>query len=133
VQEDINALRNVSIDIDYIPETLDSQAHWIYEPDEELPHHRKLLRSNFSPGARGYWTETNSKRSASAEGWRHTNPYAYPVNTIDKPARVSRILEWAKAQNITGFGRWGTWDHMNSDIAVKNAIALGTSIELIPE
>jgi UDP-galactopyranose mutase len=64
-------------------------------------------------------------RSTQAVGWRNSNPYAYPVNTIDKPERVARILEWAKTQGISGFGRWGTWDHMNSDIAVKNAIALG--------
>lgn len=133
VIEDIKALHNVSIDIDYIPNTLNSEAHWIYEPDEQLQHHRKLLRANFSPGAIGYWTETNSKRSEPATGWRHTNHYAYPVNTIDKPIRVARILEWARARNITGFGRWGTWEHMNSDIAVKNAIALGMSIDVVAD
>lgn len=128
VQSDIRALCNIAIDIDYIPESLEENAHWIYEPDEQLPHHRKLLRSNFSPGARGYWTETNSMRRSEATGWRHTNSYAYPVNTIDKPARIARIMEWAKTRKITGFGRWGTWDHMNSDIAVKQAIALGNAI-----
>lgn len=127
VQDDIRALCNVSIDIDFIPESLEQDAHWIYEPDELLLHHRKLLRSNFSPGARGYWTETNSKRNSDASVWRHTNHYAYPVNTIDKPTRVSRILDWAKKHQITGFGRWGTWDHMNSDIAVQQAIAMGNA------
>lgn len=124
ISEDINGLRNVSIDIDYVPETLESPAHWIYEPDETLPHHRKLLRSNFAPGARGYWTETNSVRAQENTAWRNTNPYAYPVNTINKPEQVRRILEWAKTKNISGFGRWGTWEHMNSDIAVKSALAL---------
>jgi protoporphyrinogen oxidase len=128
IQDDIRALRNVGIDVDYVPETLASPAHWIYEPDEQLPHHRKLLRSNFCPKSRGYWTETNSSRSGEIAGWRHRNLYAYPVNTIDKPARVSRILDWARSRGITGFGRWGTWDHMNSDIAVKNAIALGRAV-----
>jgi protoporphyrinogen oxidase len=130
VEQDIRSLCNVSIDVDYVPETLGDDSHWIYEPDEKLNHHRKLLRSNFSPNAKGYWTETNTNRSMAASGWRHTNPYAYPVNTIDKPERVSRILDWAKEHQITGFGRWGTWDHMNSDIAVKKAIQLGMSIDL---
>ena len=125
ISEDIDHLHQVGIDIDYISETCDSPAHWIYEPDESLSHHRKLLRSNFCPNSGGYWTETNSLRSAQQAGWRHRNPYAYPVNTIDKPRRIARILDWAGANRITGFGRWGTWEHMNSDIAVKNAIALG--------
>lgn len=125
VSEDIAALRNVSIDVDYVSETLPGDAHWIYEPDETVRHHRKLLRSNFAPGSRGYWTETNSRRSEETSGWRHTNEYAYPVNTIGKPAQISRVLEWAKERRVIGFGRWGTWEHMNSDIAVKNAIRLG--------
>lgn len=128
IESDIRALRNVGIDIDYVDDTLDDDAHWIYEPDEQLYHHRKLLRSNFCPGSRGYWTETNTERSQKTVGWRHRNPYAYPVNTIDKPQRIARIVDWAASHGITGFGRWGTWDHMNSDIAVKNAIALGLSL-----
>lgn len=130
IADDIMALRSVSVDIDYFPETLDSPAHWIYEPDEDLAQHRKLLRANFCPGARGYWTETNTRRSATSAGWRHTNPYAYPVNTQNKPAHITRILDWAKSRNITGFGRWGTWEHMNSDIAVHNAMALASTVML---
>lgn len=125
IADDIRELRNAPIDVDYIPETLDSDAHWIYEADESLTHHRKLLRANFCPGSRGYWTETNSTRNTPVTGWRHSNPYAYPINTIEKPMRVERILNWAGTKNITGFGRWGKWEHMNSDIAVKEAIELG--------
>ena len=125
---DIDSLCHAGIDVDYVPETLESNAHWIYEADESISHHRKLLRSNFCPNSRGYWTETNSTRSPKDYSWRHSNLYAYPVNTLDKPACVQRILEWAASKNITGFGRWGTWEHMNSDIAVKNALALGKNV-----
>jgi protoporphyrinogen oxidase len=128
IADDIAELRNVSIDVDYVPETLSSTAHWIYEPDEELAHHRKLLRANFCPSSNGYWTESNTSRSSTLSSWRHTNTYAYPVNTIDKPQRIARVLEWAKSKNITGFGRWGTWEHMNSDIAVKKAMSLARTI-----
>ena len=127
ITNDIKSLRNVSIDIDYIPETLNEPSHWIYEPEEKTPHHRKLLRSNFAPESRGYWTETNSLRAEESTGWRHSNPYAYPVNTVKKPEQIEQILKWAKAKNITGFGRWGIWEHMNSDIAVKNALSLADS------
>ena len=125
IADDIGQLCHVGIDVDYVPETLPSTAHWIYEPDESIAHHRQLLRSNFCNSSRGHWTESNSMRSPEGFFWRHTNPYAYPVNTIDKSARIARVLEWAAANRITGFGRWGTWEHMNSDIAVLNSIALG--------
>jgi hypothetical protein len=128
IAADVDNLHHAAIDVDYVPETLASKAHWIYEPDESLTYHRKLLRSNFCPGSRGYWTETNSTRSSGGCSWSHTNPYAYPVNTLDKPACMARILDWAAANHITGFGRWGTWEHMNSDIAVKNALALGQKV-----
>jgi protoporphyrinogen oxidase len=128
IADDIAELRNVSIDVDYVPETLSSSAHWIYEPDEALAHHRKLLRANFCPSSNGYWTESNTLRSSTNSSWRHTNTYAYPVNTIEKPQRIARVLNWAKSRNITGFGRWGTWEHMNSDIAVKNAMTLAKTI-----
>ena len=37
---------------------------------------------------------------------------------------MARILEWAKGKGIHGYGRWGTWEHMNLDIAVKQALEL---------
>ncbi len=128
IVNDIQQLQKVAIDIDYEPETLSTDAHWIYEPSESVTHHRKLIRSNFSIGSRGYWTETNSLRSHESRNWRHHNPFAYPVNTIYKPACISRILEWAKTCNITGVGRWGTWEHMNSDIAVLSSLNLAKDV-----
>lgn len=122
IQAEMARLHNVSIDIDYIPETLANPSHWIYEPDESIDHHRLLLRSNFCSNARGYWTETNTARSQPTNGWRHRNEFAYPVNTLGKPDAVRRILDWAAEHGIVGIGRWGTWEHMNSDVAVAEAI-----------
>lgn len=118
----INKLRNISIDIDYVQESLDNLSHWIYEPDEAIAHHRLLLRSNFCTDSRGYWTETNAARSLLSEGWRHHNEFAYPVNTLGKPKAVEQILQWAASHGIVGAGRWGKWEHMNSDIAVAEAL-----------
>lgn len=122
----IGLLQNASIDIDYMPETLDNKSHWIYEPNESLSYHRILLRSNFATGSRGYWTETNSKRSPELKESkaRFHNEFAYPINTIEKPAAVENILSWAKKHSIVGLGRWGTWEHMNSDVAVDQALHL---------
>lgn len=122
VQDSIRSLRHASIDVDYVDADPGSDAHWIYIPDESDPHHRLLLRCNYSRGARGYWTETNSERAVPATGWRHRNEYAYPINTRDKPAALGRILDWAAANDISAIGRWGRWEHMNSDVAVAEAL-----------
>ena len=128
IQSAIALLKNAPIDIDYHSETLSSSAHWIYEPDEAIAHHRLLLRSNFSSGARGYWTETNSTRSPQINAIRFHNQYAYPINTIGKPEAVEKILEWARNKNIIGLGRWGRWEHMNSDVAVEEALIMAKNL-----
>jgi UDP-galactopyranose mutase len=124
----INELKHIAIDVDYLPDNIDTNAHWIYEPNEKFSYHRMLLRHNFCTKSRGYWTETNSKRSGPAKGFRYRNDYAYPVNTKTKPETIRAILEWAKSYNIIGAGRWGTWEHMNSDVAVSEGIKLGKSL-----
>jgi hypothetical protein len=118
----INQLNAVAVDVDYVPETMNNPSHWIYEPDETIPHHRYLLRSNFCTNARGYWTETNTVRSRPTTGFRHHNEFAYPLNTLGKPEAVAGVLAWAEGQGVLGVGRGGKWDHMNSDIAVAEAM-----------
>lgn len=120
----INNLKYVSIDVEYHPTSLDTNAHWIYDPNLNVPHHRQLLRSNFT-NAPGFWTETNSKRSKRLTGDMYFhNKYAYPLNTINKLNEIKTIENWALEKNIYPLGRWGRWDHMNSDVAVSQAIAL---------
>lgn len=128
VLQDIDRLKHVSIDVTYHPETLDSASHWVYLPDEALAEHRKLIRSNFVEGAPGYWTETNSVRKLHNDLPFFHNEYAYPVNTIDKPAAIERITKWADTKGLVAAGRWGTWEHMNSDIAVSKAIDIARGI-----
>jgi len=118
----ISQLSATSIDVEYMEETMDNPSHWIYEPDENIPHHRYLLRSNFSNGSKGYWTETNAERSLPTSRFRHHNKFAYPVNTLNKPEVVNCVLKWASSYGIRGLGRWGKWEHMNSDIAVEEAM-----------
>jgi len=129
VLQAIDQLKKVSIDVEYVSENMDNNSHWIYEPDESIPHHRYLLRSNFSPGSKGYWTETNSKRFISDSNIRFHNEFAYPVNTIDKQFSIECVLDWAYGYGIIGAGRWGKWEHMNSDVAVAEAINLADSLE----
>jgi protoporphyrinogen oxidase len=124
VDRAIEALVHTGVHVDYHPENVASPAHWIYDPDESHSHHRLLLRHNFCPEARGHWTETNARRSRAAEGTRFVSEFAYPVNTVGKPEAIKTILDWAGSRGIVGLGRWGTWEHINSDVAVDLALTL---------
>ena len=119
-------LRHTGIDVDYADGNLDTPAHWIYLPDPALPEHRYLVRKNFCPGARGYWKETRTERNApSAPGsFRHTMEYAYPLNTIGKNEAMDVLLAELRGRGIHGIGRWGRWQHYNTDPVVEQAIAL---------
>ena len=118
----VSRLVHTSVDVDYVPRLEETDSHWTYEPSDKVSYHRALFRHNFSSGARGYWTETNIQRSGPGAQFRHRNEYAYPVNTLSKPESVSAISRWALANHILPLGRWGTWEHMNSDVAVDLAL-----------
>ncbi len=122
IKRNVEELVYVSIDVDYVPDNLDSPAHWIYEPSSQVPYHRFLLRHNFIDGSHGHWTESNHKRSGPEVHFRQRNQYAYPVNTVNKNEMLKVILNWAKENHILPLGRWGLWEHMNSDVAVEFAI-----------
>jgi hypothetical protein len=122
IDEAVAELVHTSVDVDYFPENVSTKSHWTYEPSEEVSYHRLLFRHNFCAGSRGYWTETNVRRAGAVAGFRHRNEYAYPVNTLRKPAAVDRLTRWAASSDIHPIGRWGTWEHMNSDVAVDLAL-----------
>jgi len=124
----IAELVHAGIDVDYHAESLSTRAHWIYEPREDLAHHRLLARHNFCSGAHGHWTETNVVRSGRAVGFRHRNEFAYPVNTCGKREAIADILSWARGHGVIGAGRWGTWEHLNSDVAVAEGIKLAKAL-----
>lgn len=123
--DNIGKLVHTSVVVKYYGETQDTNAHWIYFPDAGLEHHRALYRPTFCPGSGGYWTETNLERADLGDGRRHfINEYAYPVSTVDKPRAIREILEYARKRNVYGLGRWGEWQHYNSDRTVELAMRL---------
>jgi protoporphyrinogen oxidase len=128
VEQKIEALLHNSIDVNYRDMPLSSDAHWIYEPSLACDYHRLLLRGNFIPGAKGHWTETNSLRSDPFVVPTYRNHFAYPINTTSKIGDISYIQNWALENGIIGAGRWGKWEHMNSDVAVSEAIALSSQL-----
>ena len=62
LKSSIKELKHSSIQTEYFPHNLDTPCQWIYYPDMNLSYHRILVRHNFCPNSRGYWTETNSER-----------------------------------------------------------------------
>lgn len=131
IVQDIKRLKFSSIQIEYFAKNLDTPCHWIYCPDLSLPYHRILVRHNFCRGAKGYWTETNSERvgaEVNTNHFRHMNKYAYPLNTLDKPWIMKRLLSWVEQKGVIGLGRWGEHEHYNSDTVVERAIRLAERV-----
>lgn len=121
----VGKLKHSAVQIEYIPEHIDTKAQWIYYPEREISYHRILVRHNFCPNSKGYWTETNSNRIEADSGhFRYHNEYAYPLNTVDKPLIMNELLSWMKEQNIYGLGRWGEHEHYNSDLVVERSMNL---------
>jgi protoporphyrinogen oxidase len=125
IQKKLENLRYSSIQTEYFPQKLDTSSQWIYYPDIKLSYHRILVRHNFCANSKGYWTETNSERMAdSSHNFIYMNKYAYPLNTLDKPIIMKDLLEWALNKNVIGLGRWGEWQHYNSDVTVQKVLEL---------
>ena len=127
IQNSIKELKFSSVQTEYFGENLDTEAQWIYYPDPKLSYHRILVRHNFCPGSKGYWTETNSERidmKASNDNFKYMNQYAYPLNTIRKPEIMEKLLSWSRENNVYGLGRWGEHQHYNSDVTVDLAMNL---------
>ncbi|MCD8106094.1 MAG: FAD-dependent oxidoreductase [Lachnospiraceae bacterium] len=133
IKESIGKLKYSSIQTEYFPKHMDTEAQWIYYPDTKLPYHRILVRHNFCPNSKGYWTETNSERIGMEEpndNFKYMNQYAYPLNTIEKPAIMKKLLSWSAEQGVCGLGRWGEHQHYNSDVTVEKALQLADQINI---
>ena len=127
----IPMLKASSIEIRYFDTNLDTDAHWIYCPDETLPYHRILVRHNFCPNSKGYWTESRVERTGmfSDEAvYKYVNPYAYPLNTIEKPGIVYSLLSYGRERHVYGLGRWGEHEHYNSDVVVARALHMAEQL-----
>lgn len=122
---DIEKLRHTGVEISYFSENQESNAQWIYVPDEKISYHRILSRKTFCLGSRGYWTETNLTRiEEKNKEYVYCNEYAYPLNTIGKPSIMKDLLSLMKEKQIYGLGRWGEHEHYNSDVVVERAMSL---------
>ena len=129
IVDSIKKLKISSTIIEYINQNIDTNAHWIYYPSLTKKYHRILLRKNFLPNSKGYWTETNKNRfNYITKNFYYENEYAYPLNTIEKPKIIDNLLNYMKKYNVYGLGRWGEHCHYNSDKVVKLALDLGKKL-----
>lgn len=135
IVKNINSLEHVSIRTTYYSKKINTKSHWTYIPQKNIAEHRHLYRFNFIDGANGYWTETNEKRSLMIESNNNNNnnkywinEFAYPLNTLDKPKAIKNILEYFSENQIWGLGRWGEWEHMNSDVVVIRSLELANNL-----
>ncbi len=123
----VKKLKSSAIETRYVPQNLDTGAQWIYVPDLKKPYHRLLVRHNFCGKSRGYWMETRQERtrmfSPDDIGYRYVNTYAYPLNTVEKPEIMRKLLHFCSSRNIYATGRWGEHSHLNSDVVVEKAAA----------
>ena len=128
---DIQKLKHTAVQIKYFPENLAAKAQWTYFANPALPYHRIIYQHNFNANWNGYWTETRAGRVEGALQDGKTsflNAYAYPLNTIEKPKIMDRLLAWCREKNVYGLGRWGEHQHYNSDLTVELATALSEKI-----
>ena len=130
IRTSISRLKHSSVQVAYHPEAADTDAQWLYVPDPSIPHHRILVRSSFSRGG-GFWTETRKERVPEDDGGRvrFLNEYAYPLNTIGKPAVMKEILGFSAERHIYGLGRWGEHQHYNSDLVVMLSLQAADRLE----
>lgn len=129
IQQNIESLKKTGVEISYCHEDYASEAQWIYIPDDNISYHRILSRRKFCPNSRGYWTETNIDRMKHGiKEYAFVNEYAYPLNTLDKPLIMSKLLSYMEKRNIIGLGRWGEHEHYNSDVVVERAMTLAEKI-----
>ena len=125
IVQSIRELKYSSIQTKYYSANIDTDSHWIYYPDKDLSYHRILVRHNFCPNSKGYWTETNSERidaKDNDQNFKYMNQYAYPLNTIGKRELMKKLLDWSRSMDVIGVGRWGEHQHYNSDVTVELAI-----------
>lgn len=131
LKQNIEDIKYSSTVINYVGENLDTEAQWIYYPDPALDYHRILVRHNFCPNSKGYWTETNLtrfNREGKDENEYFVMEYAYPLNTIGKQEKMKELLAFTESKNVIGLGRWGEWQHYNSDVVVNLALELAEKI-----
>lgn len=124
----IAQLRHNQLVVSLHEEPYATDAHWLYQPDESLRHHRSFFIRNFAPHSApdGFYRETNLKRWQPGGGEIHAeiNSHAYPIPTLGWAAAIDQVLRHCVPLGVHGLGRWGQWQYFNSDVCIREAMQL---------
>ena len=58
----------------------------------------------------------------------YVNEYAYPLNTVHKPAIMVEVKAYFESKGIYALGRWGEHQHYNSDVCVEKAMSFAERV-----
>ncbi len=127
-------LKYTSLDVTYKKRTYKTDAHWTYIPDLDIEYHRVFYVNNYAPSNPDSYlmTETNNLRVDSGyinPNYVFLNKYAYPIPLKSKNKAMKDILTHYDQWNFYGLGRWGTWQHHNSDVCIFEAMELLNRLE----
>lgn len=132
ISSSIAQLQHNSITVSLHEQARHPTAHWRYEPDLNLAHHRRFFIHNFAPHSleNGVYFETNQKRWSEPHDalYFHHNEYAYPIPTLGRAQAIDRVLSYMSDRRIFGLGRWGQWQYFNSDVCIWEAMKLFRSL-----
>ncbi len=132
IKELIGDLRHNTVVVSLHEEEYTTPSHWTYVPSLDEKHHRNFYINNFAPHSapHGLYRETNSKRFVGGTGeiYSHSNEYAYPLPTLGWQATINEVLDWGRANDVYGLGRWGQWEYFNSDVCIYQAMQLAKQL-----
>ncbi len=134
---DINDLliniKNTSLVVTYECYHNTEGYQWLYTPDLNLAHHRQFNVNSYAQNnkTKTLMKECNLERFTSERKFVKTylNRFAYPVPLKGKNEQMKNLLGKCETMNIYGLGRWGTWEHHNSDVCIFNAMELFNRLE----
>ena len=89
--------------------------------------------STIAPSTIGLLQTLGILESARDIAWQgHLNvKYAYPVYTLDRPGRISKIKTWLSKHHIYTLGRFGEWEYINSDKCIMKGLSLGRDLRAL--
>jgi protoporphyrinogen oxidase len=133
-------MKATNLNVTYKKGQYKTDVHWTYVPDLDIDHHRIFYVNNYAINNPDSYrmTEThissrlpNGYHDYGQTGGYHTffNKEAYPIPLKGKNEAMKEILSFYSDKNFYGLGRWGTWQHHNSDVCIFEAMELLNRLE----
>jgi len=124
---------------------LETDAHWIYVPEETIPFHRVVIQSNLSPHIvpnESYYSLIIERTYKPHESIKvnideyllylhkmklldynsrveiikiNRIKYAYPIYNLERAHTVKELLSFLKKHNVFSIGRFGSWEYLSME------------------